>query len=119
MKSTLASALLSLTLCVPIFAAEQALLRAASGDSGIRQAVVGQSDRVIPFVLNGNGFKTSFVLTNLDTKTVYVAFYFLASDGRSSDFPISGIGTVARLSATIPVNQTVTFETDGSGDGKE
>src|SRR5260370_12643257 len=81
------------------------------------QAAIGQFDRIIPLILNGRGFKTSFVLTNLDTKTIYFALYFNALDGNGAlQFPISGIGLTSAIVGTLPLNQTITFATDGSCD---
>ncbi len=113
------SLLLFITVPMMGFGVERSTPRTAAVELGRRQAPVGQFDRVIPLVLNGNGFKTSFVLTNLDSKTVYFDLFFNASDGSLIEFPISGLGATARVYGTIPVNQTILLETDGSGDLKE
>ena len=53
----------------------------AAGSGSVREAAVGPFDRVSPVLLNGNGFSTSLVFTNLDIKTIYLELYFVKSDG--------------------------------------
>jgi hypothetical protein len=85
----------------------------------VREAAVGPFDRVSPVLLNGNGFSTSLVFTNLDIKTIYLDVYFVTSDGNDLVLPVSGIGSASRIVATIPVNQSITIDTDGSGEFQE
>jgi hypothetical protein len=111
--------LLLLPVSLAIGAGERASVRAAASGTPRPEAVVGQFDRVIPIVLNGEGFKTSFVLTNLDTKTIFFTLFFHAPDGNLVELPVAEVGSVSSLHGTLPVNQTLTFETDGSGQLQE
>jgi hypothetical protein len=107
-------ALLALSLTAGANAGERATgTLAASTESGPRLMAVGDFDRVIPQVVDGAGWKTSFVLTNLDTKTVYVQMGFFSDNGSAMQLPIVGLGTLSGVFGSLAVNESVSLETEG------
>jgi hypothetical protein len=117
MTRTLAVALL---IAVDVWGSEAAVavrgLKTARADEISRYARVGEFDRTIPLVTDGGGTRTNFVLTNLDKKTIHFDLYFSTNDGRPMDFAIEGIGPVSKLYGALPVNQTISFWSEGKGE---
>ncbi|MEK7754134.1 MAG: hypothetical protein AAB403_02120 [Planctomycetota bacterium] len=105
-----------LILVAPFVAAEDDRRFSGSADPGRRPAAVGDFDRVIPLVIDGGGWKTSLVLTNLDTRTVYFDLFFVGGDGSPLNLPVAGLGSVARVFGSLPINQRLTIETEGTAE---
>ena len=63
---------------VSCFATDLVSVRQASG---VRPIVIGDFDRVVPQVVDGGGWKTTLILTNLDTKPVNWVVFFTDDNG--------------------------------------
>jgi hypothetical protein len=88
---------------------------AASPQSKNRQAsAVFAGDNVLPQLVDGAGWQTTFTFANVDTKAVTFEVYFIASNGNDLRIPIVGIGTSAAVTVTLPPTETVTIETQGT-----
>lgn len=70
-------------------------------------------DSVIPQVVDGAGWKTTFVFHNVDTKTVRFRVFFLKSDGTDMSLPMVGQGAGVGITLTLPVAATAVMETVG------
>lgn len=88
--------------------------QASYGGPILRMAQMGEYDRVIPFVVDGGGWKTTFVLTNPDNKALYFAVWFVADDGSDMELPIVDLGGSILLWGDLQANETVVFETEGT-----
>jgi len=104
-----------LTFAPLLAGADKPTLSASTGPAR-RSMAVGEFDRVIPLLLDGGGWKTSIVFTNLDTKTLYLALFFNAGDGGLLVVPVASLGPSVEIIGTLPANQSMTLETEGSGD---
>ena len=71
-------------------------------------------DNVIPQVVEGGGWKTTFFLTNLGSTTAYFDIYFMTDNGDLMALPLSGYGATKELTGRIPPYQSIEFETPGS-----
>src|SRR5579862_8289916 len=92
---------------------------ATSAQFGRRQKVVVFSgDRVIPQVVDGGGWKTTFILNNLENTARHIQLVFFRDDGTDMFLPIrDGIvaaGDYRNIDLTIPAAATVFFETAGT-----
>jgi len=68
-------------------------------------------DQILPFVYDGNGWSTNFVISNLDSHTIVVHMEFLANDGSALSLPLNGIGYTTALDVTIPYGGTYSIAT--------
>lgn len=99
---------------MPAFA-EDAKVRAWLHPPAKRQMVVGEYDWVIPHLVEGSSWKTTFLVTNLDTQTAYASIYFFNDKAETMALPLSGRGDVYSLDLTLAPNQSVELETPGTG----
>jgi len=88
--------------------------RAASGQPGV---VLFTGDTVFPQVVDGGTWKTSFIITNLDTVSRHCEVRFFRDDGSDMLLPIfsdtsRGI-CLSGVSLTINAGGTAFFETGG------
>jgi hypothetical protein len=81
------------------------------------QVVVFAGDRVFPQVVNGGGWKTSFLLVNLENHPVTFQILFLTDDGNDMFVPVGGLGVVRQVSVTLDTAGSTEFETTGSSSG--
>lgn len=99
---------------VPVGAADKKLKRqASSGDPILRMAQMGEYDRVIPFIVDGGGWKTTFVLTNPDNKPLYFEVWFIGNDGVEMELPIVDLGGTTGVWGDMQANESLVFETEG------
>ena len=101
---------------LPAFAADRSVVR-LSGEKGRTVVADPTRNRILPYVYDGAGWSTTFVLTNLDNHTINLRLEFTASDGSDLPLPVLGIGTTARVDITLPQGGTASVSTaDASGD---
>lgn len=85
----------------------------AAGDS--KQISVWASDVVIPQFVDGDHWRTTVTLINLDdTQEARYAVWFYRDDGLPMYVEIAGSSPVIVVQGTIPVNGSVTFGTTGT-----
>jgi hypothetical protein len=77
--------------------------------------VVGEFDTVVPQVVDGATWQTSFFLTNLGTQTAYFAVYFSDDTGALMELPLVQYGPTYSLLGQLAPNQSVEFKTPGTG----
>jgi hypothetical protein len=82
--------------------------------SGTRGLTVFTGDWAIPQFVDGGGWQTSLVLANLDTQTAFLTVYFIKDDGTDMQVPVVGLGNVSGINVTLPPNNTINIETEGS-----
>ena len=76
--------------------------------------VVGPGDRFLCQLVDGDGWNTSFFLTNLDTKPINYLVRFRDANFAPLPLPVEGIpGAGTGIFGTIPVGQSVAFSTPG------
>lgn len=92
---------------------------ALDGASGAKEpsAYVFAGDNVIPQVVDGAGWQTSFSFANLDSRTVVFYIYFFDDAGNEMSLAVSGVGTTSGVKITLPIYQALTFETPGTKGG--
>jgi len=73
------------------------------------------TDLVIPQVVDGDGWSTTFFLTSLEReRTVHWLLAFYADGGFPMNLPIQGAGPASTLFAALPPNWSVTIQTLGT-----
>src|SRR5690348_3514984 len=78
--------------------AERHAARAALSANVIQpKVVVFAGDRVFPQVVNGDGWKTSFFLVNLENHPVTFQILFFTDDGNDMFVPVDGLGVVRQV----------------------
>jgi hypothetical protein len=87
--------------------------RNARGQGG-KNVIVFTGDNVIPHVVDGAGWKTTFVLTNLDTRTIRFSLAFVADNGDDLSLPVNDVGTVRGIDITLAPSASTTVETAGT-----
>jgi hypothetical protein len=102
------------------FAAEHSVVRSAPRPSGenVRAVVANPTrDRILPYVYDGAGWSTTFVLTNLDNRTINLRLEFTGNDGSDLQFPVLGIGTTSAVDIKLGQGGTISVSTaDIAGD---
>ena len=110
-------AILSSSLLLPVSmlpGAERTEARAAARSSNVTArevTAVPTRNRVFPYMYDGNGWSTTFVLTNLDNQTIHLGLDFSADDGSNLQFPIQGIGTTSAVDITLLQGGTISLST--------
>ena len=66
-------------------------------------------------IVDGANWKTTLIISNLDTATRKYKLLFHGDDGTTKRFSIVGRGSVDTLSGEIPPRGSVTVETSGAG----
>jgi hypothetical protein len=73
------------------------------------------TDRILPQLVDGDNWKTTIFLTNLDPEaTIFWNLSFYADNGFPMNIPIQGAGPASRLFASLPPAWSVTIETQGT-----
>ncbi len=73
------------------------------------------TDTIVPQVVDGDSWKTTFFLASLDpNNTVFWNLAFYADNGFPMNLPIQGAGASSRLFAALPPGWSVTIETSGT-----
>jgi hypothetical protein len=90
--------------------------RTATG-SPARSVIAKLDDNVIPQVVDGAGWQTSFSFVNLDTVAIKFELYFISDTGDDLTLYIPGVGSTAALTITLPVNESISFSTPGTKSG--
>lgn len=88
--------------------------RRAYNAKGSKNVTVFAGDNVIPQVVDGAGWRTSFVLTNLDSKALRFTVAFLTDNGDDMVLPIVGGGNYRGVTITLPPSASTTVETSGT-----
>ena len=79
-----------------------------------RRIVLDPADqRVLPEILEGNGFRTRFLLTNLDVKPVNYELLVYDDLGDPLELPFEELGLQTSVIGTIPPQQSVELKTTG------
>ncbi len=88
-------------------------LHAASDTDRKYITVDASRDRILPVVIFGDGWKTRFFTTNLDTAPVEFDLYFYNADGGELTVPIAELDgkRVSALHGSIPRHGSLNFET--------
>jgi hypothetical protein len=73
------------------------------------------TDIAIPHVVAGGGWKTKFILVNMDTKASKYTLLFGDTEGRDLQRTIEGLGPGTGVTGTIAVNGSIFVETSNSG----
>jgi hypothetical protein len=81
---------------------------------GRNKVLVFTGDTVIPQVVDGAGWRTSFVLHNLDSKTLTFDVYFLNDNGADMDLPLVGYGPGTWMTITLKSGETTILDTPGT-----
>lgn len=79
-----------------------------------RQAIVFPGENVIPQLVDGAGWQTSFTFANLDSKTLTFEIYFFSSAGAEMPINVPGVGLTSGIRVTLPVTETISFATQGT-----
>ena len=77
------------------------------------KVVVFAGDRVFPQVVNGGGWKTSFLLVNLENHPVTFQILFFTDDGNDMFVPVGDLGLVRQVSVSLDTAGSTEFETTG------
>ena len=86
----------------------------AKAFAGVPKVVVNPSrDQIMPFVYDGNGWTTRFMLANLDNHSIVVKVQFWAQDGSNLSLPVDGIGNTTAVEVTLPPGGNYSFVTSG------
>ena len=81
-------------------------------------AVNPATDTIVPQVVDGDNWSTSFFITNLDpNNTVFWHLAFYADNGFPMNIPIQGAGPSSRLFASLPPHWNVVINTQGTAAG--
>lgn len=76
------------------------------------------TDTIVPQVVDGDNWSTSFFITNLDpTNTVFWHLAFHADNGLPMNLPLQGAGPSSRLFASLPPHWNVVINTQGIAAG--
>jgi hypothetical protein len=75
--------------------------------------VVLMGDTIVPHVVDGGGWKTTFKFVNLNNYPVTFKLLFFADNGTDLNLPILGVGTVINLMITLPVAGSIEADTAG------
>ena len=89
----------------------------ANTKSGVKRVIVDIGDIAFPQLADGDGWKTSWMLTNLETTTQTFRFGLADDQGRDLSLPVTVGGratTAAVISITLAPSATVLVETDGT-----
>lgn len=78
-------------------------------------ANVAPGPKIISHLANGQGWKTTILLVNTDTKPAQFTLAFWKDNGAALNLPLGPYGTVAAVSGTIGPGNSQIIETDGSG----
>jgi hypothetical protein len=115
------------TIAVTSFAQEKRPVRKrhnvpASGNAVLQWKVdsaravnVTVGDVVLPYIVDGGGYRTTIRLTNLETRDVTVEIFFIGDDGEPASVAISG-RKVGGLRGTIPALGMITVQTEGGAE---
>lgn len=79
-----------------------------------RPVTVEPFDSVIPHIVDGASWQTSFFLTNLGSEVAYFAVFFLDNSGELMPLPLVGLGPSLRVTGKLESGQTVEFKTPGT-----
>jgi hypothetical protein len=79
--------------------------------------VVLPGDTIIPQVVDGSGWRTTFKFVNLNNYPVMFRLLFFADNGTDLNLPIVGVGTVISLTITLPTAGSIDIETSGASAG--
>lgn len=97
-----------------IYTANYTLTPSTGGGGTTPPPPTGPS-QAISQIADGTGWKTTIVLTNLDTAPASYTLRFWKGDGTAQTFPLGANGAgVQQLTGTIPVNGSQTLETPGT-----
>jgi len=83
------------------------------GKTSQKNVAVFTGDTVIPQFVDGDGWKTTITVTNLDSRTVRFAVLFFNDDGSDLTVRILGQGNVKGVDIVLGSAQSATFETAG------
>jgi len=76
--------------------------------------VVLQGDTVIPQVVDGGGWKTTFKFVNLNNYPVTFKLLFFSDAGTDLSLPIVGVGNVINLTITLTTAGSIDIQTTGA-----
>lgn len=85
----------------------------AEADRQQRVMVTGFED-VIPQFVDGGGWQTTLILTNLSSSTAYFRVYFTSATGGQQQFVFAGVGAGSAVSGQLPAGQTIELVTLGT-----
>ncbi len=87
--------------------------RVAADSRFHKDAVVFIGDTVIPQVVDGSTWQTSFIIRNLESTSKHCQLLFFADDGSDLDLPLVGLGASRGVDLTINSGGTMFFQTTG------
>jgi hypothetical protein len=78
------------------------------------RVVVFAGDRVIPHVVDGGSWQTSFFWVNLENHPVSFQVLFFDDFGNDMFLPVAGLGLVRQVNVTLDTAGSIEFETTGT-----
>lgn len=78
------------------------------------RVVVFAGDRVVPHVVDGGSWQTSFFWVNLESHPVSFQVLFFDDFGNDMFLPVAGLGLVRQVSVTLDTAGSIEFETTGT-----
>jgi hypothetical protein len=79
-----------------------------------REISAGSIYNIVPQIADGQGWKSTVVLANMESKAVSWTAAFWSDNGRPLDFEIVGRGKSSIFSGVLAANASVVLETPGS-----
>ena len=87
----------------------------AQTKSGVEpRVVVFAGDRVVPHVVDGGSWQTSFFWVNLENHPVSFQVLFFDDFGNDMFLPVVGLGLVRQVNVTLETAGSIEFETTGT-----
>ncbi len=87
---------------------------APAAKSGARQIAVFSGDTIIPQFVDGDGWKTTVTLVNLESRAVTARVFFFQDDGTDLLVDVVGLGVVRGVELAFQSAGSLTFETTGT-----
>jgi len=81
-----------------------------------RSVGVSVSDVVIPYITDGDGYRTVMRFTNLETRDVEIEIFFVGDDGKPATITLTGDRKTSGLRGTIPALGSQTIITAGTAE---
>lgn len=100
---------------LPSFAGDRAqaqAVRKLAGDKGRAISADPSRDNIFPYMYDGAGWSSTFVFTNLDSRTVKIRLEFSADDGSDLLVPVLGVGKTSAVDITLGIGGTISLTTE-------
>lgn len=78
--------------------------------------ILDRDNEMLPHIADGNYWKSTITLLNMDTESAQYRLRFFQSGGGALLLPIVGRGEVSEITGTLPVRGSITIETTGESE---